>query len=253
MKQPIITLSSDFGDKFAEAQINLVITEINPDAKLIVGESNITAFSILEGAFIIQQLSRFAPEGSVHIGVVDPGVGSKRRGVMIKSKNFWFVGPDNGLLYPAAQKDGIEAAYLINEEVLGSLSNTFHGRDIFAKAAAHLSKGRDVTEFGTPLDRKELRTIAFKEHQIVHIDPYGNIKIFTADNTFTIGEMLTVQFLDRKMIMPYCRTFADVAKKEYLLYQGSHATLELAINLGNAAKDLGVNVGDILQIKKLTS
>ena len=250
MKRPIITLSSDFGDKFAEAQISLVIDTINPDAKFIIGESNITAFSILEGAFIIQKLSQFAPDGSIHIGVVDPGVGSERRGIVIKSKGRWFVGPDNGLLYPAATQHGIEEAYLIQEDILGSLSNTFHGRDIFAKAAARLSLGEDPLEFCKKLPTKELRTLAFKNYQIAHIDPYGNIKIFEKEKTFKIGDKVAVTFKGKTMIVPYCKTFADVNPGEFLLYHGSHATLELAINLGDAAKDLGMKVEDILTIKK---
>lgn len=250
MNQPIITLSSDFGDKFAEAQIALVIHGINPDAKFIIGESNITAFSILEGAFIIQKLSQFAPEGSIHIGVVDPGVGSERRGIVIKAKGRWFVGPDNGLLYQAAKQHGIEEAYLIKEEVLGTLSNTFHGRDIFAKAAARLSLGEDPLTFCKKLPVKDLHKLNFKNHQIVHIDPYGNIKIFAKEKEFEIGDKVKIIYKGSSMIVPYCKTFADVNPGEYLLYHGSHATLELAINLGDAGKQIGAHVEDVLKITK---
>ena len=142
----IITITTDFGDQFAAAQLHAIIATYNFDGNIIENHS-ITPFSIEEGAFEIWQLSKFTPENTVHLGVVDPGVGSSRWGIIIKTKKGWYVGPDNGLLYPAATRDGITQVWKIKEESFGDISNTFHGRDVFVKAAVLLSQGKKPQDF----------------------------------------------------------------------------------------------------------
>lgn len=246
--KPVISLISDFGDKFAETQIELVIHGINPEIKFVVGERWITPFSIIEGAFILSKLYPFTPTGSVHIAVVDPGVGSDRKGLIIKTKNYWFIGPDNGLLYQAAAQDGIEAAYTVDESKVGSLSNTFHGRDIFAKVAAYISAGRPLKEFAKKYPVKKIIQLHFQKNQVVNIDPYGNIKLGNGPNGYKPGDTLTIKHKRKTITAPFVKTFADVKPGEFLIYHGSHQTLEIAVNLEPAAKELGVKVGDILQI-----
>ncbi len=245
MSQPVITLTCDFGDKFAVAQMELVAHTISPSTRFLVLSNEVTEYSIVEGAFLIQKGYKFAPYGSVHIGVVDPGVGSERRGVVIKTKNAWFVGPDNGLLYPAANSDGIVNVFVINEKALGSVTNTFHGRDVFAKVAAKIVAGHDTSEFLLPTEIP-LVTLDFKENQILHIDPYGNIKVnagLEKSNNITINANLV------KTKIPIVRTFADVEPGKFLAYIGSHETLEIAINQGHAASHLGLRVGEIVGIE----
>jgi len=251
MHNPVITLTSDFGDRFAESQLELVINSLNPSIKFIVAENNIHPFSINEGAFIISKFYSFAPLGSIHIGVVDPGVGSTRKGIIIKSGNYWFIGPDNGLLYPAANQDRIKEVYVIDESKLGSLSNTFHGRDIFAKVAAFISLRRPLLEYAIPHPISSVKTLIFIDNQVVHIDPYGNIKLYAQPNGFILGETIMVKKNEKQIYATYCKTFADVHPGEYLLYNGSHQTLELAINTGSAADQLGIKIEDVLQIQKL--
>ena len=103
----LITLTTDLGDQFAVAQLHVVLARDGFDGRVIENHS-VTPFSILEGAFEIDALSRFTPVGTIHVGVVDPDVGSDRRGVVIRTKKSWFVGPDNGLLYPTAVHDEIQ-------------------------------------------------------------------------------------------------------------------------------------------------
>lgn len=245
MKKPIISLTSDFGEPFALAQVEAVIHTLNPHSKFIVASNNITSFSILEGAFVLQKFLPFTPKGSVHIGVVDPGVGSERRGIVIQTKNYWFVGPDNGLLYPAASTDGIVAAYQINEGKFKScFSNTFHGRDIFAKVAAYLSLGKKVTSFAQEIEKETLKNYSFPADHIAHIDTYGNIKLTTPSTQLKYGQTIKLRTAKKSAKLFYAKTFADVRPGNFLLYKGSHDTLEIAINLGSAAKTLGVSVGD---------
>jgi S-adenosylmethionine hydrolase len=251
--KPIISLTSDFGEPFAQAQVETVIYSLNPDIKFVSVTERVTPFSILEGAFIVSKFFKFAPKGSVHIAVIDPGVGSDRRGVMIQTKNYWFIGPDNGVLYPAAVAGGIEHAYVIKEKFFNTtLLNTFHGRDIFAKAAAYISLRKDINEFGIEIPPSTLIPYSFPHSTVAHVDPYGNVKLTNVTNGFKKGDSLKVTIEKDEYEIPFCTTFADVQPGELLAYHGSHETLELAVNLNSAAKKLGIQVGDIVSIQAQT-
>ena len=243
----IIVITTDFGDRFATSQVVGVIRSVNSNANVVIAEDSVTPFSILEGAFIIWQLSRFFPKGSIHLGVVDPGVGSSRKGVIIQSNNFFFVGPDNGLFYPAASKDGIIAAHEIDLAKLGNVTPTFHGRDVFSKVSAYLTQGIPVEEYSKPMNASELVQLEFKENQVVHVDPYGNIKIFNPAG-YDKGQQLTIEHNGQSVTLPFAKTFAEVSVGSYLSYKGSHDLLEIAVNQGNAAQKLGVRVEDVLTI-----
>lgn len=248
--RPVITLVSDFGDTWAKSQVELVIHTINPEVKFITLENEVTPFSIIEGAFVIAKSFRFSPRNSIHIGVVDPGVGSERRGLMIRSQDYWFVGPDNGLLYPAASESGIEQVYAIDEQRVSRTGlNTFHGRDVFAPAAALLSLGHSPLDFSDPIDPHSVKELFLRENQVVRIDhQYGNIKLASHPKELGIGDQVHVDFRTGRIVIPYCRTFSDMPKGELLAYRGSHETLELAKNLGSAVDLLQVEVGQVLGI-----
>lgn len=252
MVKPVITLISDFGDDFAKAQLAIVINTINPQSKFIVASNEVKPFSILEGAFLLLKFYQFTPHDSIHIVVVDPGVGSLRKGLIIKSKNYWFIGPDNGVLYPASSQDEITHVYSIDYNKLGFIpSNTFHGRDVFAKVAGLISLGHSPSEFANEVPKDSIKLLAFKKYQVLHIDSYGNVKL-SSDTKFNIGEKLRVTLPNGKTIsLQYCKTFSDVSKGELLLYFGSHQTLELARNFGSAAKELDVKIGDELKIERI--
>lgn len=249
LRDPVITLIADFGDKFAEAQVELVVSSINPQVKFVVVSNEVTPFSILEGAFLLAKSYRFSPRDSIHIGVVDPGVGSERKGLLIKTQNHWFVGPDNGLLYPAAKSDGIEEIFAINENGLNITGqNTFHGRDVFAPAAARLSLGESPLNFAQPINETEIHQYDFEPYQVAHIDSFGNIKLTSSPEGIKAGNKISIDFTTGRIIIPYCRTFTDVPQGTLLAYRGSHDTLELAINLGSAAQVLQVTVGQKLKV-----
>lgn len=245
MSKPIITLTSDFGDTFAKSQLEAVIYSIAPDVKFLVASNEVTPYSILEGSFVLQKFYPLTPPGSVHIAIIDPGVGSERRGIIIKTTNHWFVGPDNGVLYPAALEDGIQKVYVLKEEYFkSSLSITFHGRDLFCKAAAYIILGRDITEFAEETGIHTLCSYVHPPTTIAHIDPYGNAKLTEKIRTATYGRKYNIRIGNSLHTIPYVRTFAEVEIGSPLLYLGSHDTLEIAVNQGSAKEYFNFQVGD---------
>ena len=221
---PIISITTDFGDGFATSQLKAVVASLGFGGQLIENH-DVEPYSIVEGAYGIWQLAKYCPKGSMHVGVVDPGVGSDRAGIVIKSKNFWFVGPDNGLLYPAAAADGIEKIWKIENPA--NVSNTFHGRDVFIKEAVYLAQGEEPR--GEEIE--EIKRLSFEEGQVVHIDHYGNAKIW-GKKTFGL---------------PVVKTFSDVPEGSPLIFNGSSDLLELAVNLGSAEARFGLKLGQVLE------
>lgn len=239
----LITITTDFGDQFAAAQLKAVAYSLGFKGKIIENHS-VTPFSVLEGAFELAELARFCPLGAVHLGVVDPGVGSQRAGIIIQTGKSYFVGPDNGLLYPAAQREKIVKVWKINEGgVSKKFANTFHGRDIFIKAAIYLAQGKTPEEFGCQKIRK-LEKLAFKPGQVVHVDHYGNVKVWWK-------KKLDGHLVVNGQKIPTAKTFSDVPLGKPLAYIGSHGVLELAVNLGNAQNLHHLSVGDDLNIEKV--
>lgn len=220
----IITITTDLGDGFATSQLKAIVASLGFEGQLIENH-DVTPFSIVEGAYGIWQLAKFCPPGTIHVGIVDPGVGSDRAGIIIKTKNFWLVGPDNGLLYLAAAADGIVKTWKINHDV--NISNTFHGRDVFIKQAVFLAQGK----LPRGKEIKEIKRLSFREGQVLHIDHYGNAKIW-GKRTFGL---------------PVVKTFSDVAEGEPLLLNGSSDLLELAVNLGSAKERFGLKLGQVLE------
>ena len=181
----MITLTSDFGlkDPYV-AEMKGVILTINPKATLIDITHEVEKFDVRMAAFILASAAPYFPQGTVHLAVVDPGVGTQRRAIIIQTKKSFFVGPDNGILILAAQNQGIEHVYQITNPtfMLPKISSTFHGRDIFAPAAAHLDKGVPPKEFGPEI--KDLTKPEFASvkqtngsliGEVIHIDGFGNI------------------------------------------------------------------------------
>ncbi len=244
----LITITSDFGDQFASAQLRAIIASLGFKGDVIENHS-VSPFSIEEGAFELLVLTKFSPKDSIHVGVVDPEVGSNRKGIIIKTKKSWFVGPDNGLLCKAATSEGVETAWQLQEaKISKKFSNTFHGRDIFVKAAVYIAKGKQPEEFGSlKIDPQTLRKILFKTGQVLHVDHYGNIKIHWVSK-IKLGQKLTVRTKKGYLEIPFTKTFSDVPPGKPLAFLGSSETLELAVNLGKADRFLSVKLGDVLLI-----
>jgi len=258
----VITLLSDFGDVYP-ASMKGVILRIHPDAKLVDISHSIPRHDIRAGAFILMTSARYFPSGTVHIAIVDPGVGTKRRAIAIMARSsegdiHYFIGPDNGLLIPAAKRFGEFEVYEITNGALflKKVSSTFHGRDIFAPVGAHISKGLDIAEVGSRIfdfvgldfgkGKKNNNSI---EGEIIFIDPFGNIVTNISLGTFDFknGDILDIQGIE----IPFLNSYGSCNEGDALCLIGSHGFLEIAINHGNAAAFLNKKQGDgiILKIK----
>lgn len=228
MKQTI-TITTDFKDSFATSQLKAVAYSLGFDGPLIENH-DVSPFSTLEGAYGIWQLAKFCPLGTIHVGVVDPGVGSDRSGIVIKTQDFWFVGPDNGLLYPAALANKIMSFWKIDEKYFGEVSKTFHGRDVFIKSAVLLAGGKQPEGFGCKRIHK-IEELKFNDGQVVHIDRYGNAKVW-GEKTFGL---------------PVIETFSDVPEGTPHILNGSSDILEIAVNLGSAKDCFGLKLGQVIK------
>ena len=245
----MISIVTDFGDQFAASQLRAVLATLAYTGP-INENHDIKPFAISEGAFAIVVMGRFSPKDTIHVGVVDPGVGSKRRGIVIRGKRAWYVGPDNGLLYPAASKEGIVSAWQLQmKRISEEVSNTFHGRDVFIKAAAFLAAKQTPEEFGSKkISVSTLKKLLFREGQVLHVDHFGNIKIYWSGD-ITVGREMHLRTSKYIIEAPVVRVFNDVGQGRPLAYMGSHNTLEFAVNLANASKIYDIHLDDVLKIE----
>lgn len=260
---PLVTLLSDFGlkDPYV-AEMKAVISTISPKTKIIDISHFIEKFNIRMGAFVLASATRYFPKGTVHVAVVDPGVGTKRRALLVETQHAFYTGPDNGLLMLAAQREGIRHVYAITNPklMLPCVSSTFHGRDVFAPAAAHLANGTPPADFGSQINDYAVPTFAKPllkagelSGEVLHIDDFGNIitNITDADLekiAVKPKELLTVRLKNKPWKMSFCTTYGEVATKRVLALIGSHDFLEIAVNQGNASKKFKTKVGDAVTV-----
>lgn len=247
--KPLITITTDFGDQFAAVQIRMVAYTHGFEGELIENHS-VSPFSIIEGSFEMSVLACFAPEKSVHVGVIDPGVGSSRSGIIIQTKKGYLVGPNNGLLAQTATEQEIVSIWKIDESFFNDVTNTFHGRDIFIKLAVLLSQGKTPQDCKcTALSPSDLIQIHMVDGQVIHIDDYGNLKLFYTQELHTNHPFILRDKKGKKYAIPVVTTFTDVPLGYPLFYKGSSNTLELAIHQGSAKEYFDVTIEDILQIQ----
>ncbi|MEM3613504.1 MAG: SAM-dependent chlorinase/fluorinase [Candidatus Bathyarchaeia archaeon] len=254
---PFITLTTDFGlaDPYV-AEIKAVILGINPSVQIVDISHQIEKFNIRMGAYILASAAPYFPEGTIHVAVVDPGVGTKRKPILVETESGFFVGPDNGVLALAAEKQGIKHVYEIANPkyMLPKVSTTFHGRDIFAPAAAHLSKGVPPSEFGPEIRRivkpqfaKIVRKGSTLVGEIIHVDGFGNIITnFALKELECLGirKSLNIKIGETTCRLRLCKAYAEVEAKKPLALIGSHDFLEISVNQGSAAEMFKVKVGD---------
>jgi len=258
MDCPLVTLTTDFGlrDSYA-AEMKAVILKISPNAMVVDITHQIDKFDVTMGAYVLASASPQFPDGTVHVAVVDPGVGTKRRPIIVQTDKCFFVGPDNGVLALAVKSIGGKTRIygITNSEFMSpKISSTFHGRDIFAPAAAYLAKGISPAEFGLethqmmlPKFAKIIRRGDALEGQVIHIDDFGNIiTSFTGEElkTMEIKEKLHVKVGGIELTLLLCMTYGDVEKRQPLAIIGSHNFLEISVNQGNAAKTFKARVDD---------
>jgi S-adenosyl-L-methionine hydrolase (adenosine-forming) len=239
---PLITFISDFGLKDAYvAQVKAVILTQSPGARIIDITHDIDAFGIISAGWLLASSFRFFPAGTIHLAVVDPGVGTDRDILYVKKDGHIFVGPDNGLfsfLFPA------DTVIEITWRPQGSVSSTFHGRDIFALLVARILAGDDMHELGIPAVSPVCLEV--KSPMVVHIDAFGNV----ITNIFCESAKPEVSVELNGQVVPICAmTFADIPEGSLGLICGSSSTVEIAANRGNAAKIIGAKVGMPVKIR----
>jgi S-adenosylmethionine hydrolase len=266
LTSPIITLLSDFGlqDPYV-AEMKAVILGICLDARIIDISHSVPKFDVTRGAFTLASAAPYFPDGTIHVAVVDPSVGTRRRSLIVETKRCFYVGPDNGLLMLAAEKDEISQAYEIRnpELILSKVSSTFHGRDVFAPAAAHLANGTSPTEFGPKIkdckrpsfSKPTLRANNELKGEVLHIDYFGNIitNITSQDLAkLGIGPARLLRFRLKGTLLPLrlSRTYGEAPLKSSLALIGSHDYLEIAVNQGSASRKLKAEVGDSLIVSQ---
>lgn len=258
--RPFVSLATDFGAAYTAICAGVVYTVV-PDANVLVLSDEITPFGVREGAMLLRQALPYLPVG-VHIGIVDPGVGTPRRPVAVETgRGDVLVGPDNGLLVPAAEQlGGIVRAHALEDPAyhLPEVSTSFHGRDVFSPAAAHVAAGLDVAELGAavrplPLDvpppaaRDGALTVP-----VLYTDRFGSLVLGAGPDDLAAvvdalapGSPLDVEWTapgapPRTVRVPFQRTFGSVAAGEPLLWVDSSGWLGLGVNQGSATDVLGL-------------
>jgi S-adenosylmethionine hydrolase len=256
MSRPIVTLTTDFGQ--ADGYVGTmkgVILGICPDAILVDISHEIRAQAVHEAAYLLSTAAPYFPPGSVHLAVVDPGVGSERRPIVVQTDRAIYVAPDNGLLgLLLSQESANLAVHLTNpRHRLSQISATFHGRDIFAPAAAYLACGTDLHDMGEPISVAELVTLPPLQPerqpdgswlgQVLHVDRFGNLVTSFRWPMADLQPPISI-LVAGKQVVGLSRTFSDVEPGQLVAYMGSSGYLEIATREGSAANHLGVAVGD---------
>ncbi len=255
MRNPIITLLTDFGlkDPYV-ASMKGVMLSINPQCTLVDITHQVSSHDIREGAFILAQAYSTFPKGTIHLTVVDPGVGSARKPILVVTKNYFFVGPDNGLFTIALKEETVKQVVLLTNQnfFLSEVSGTFHGRDIFAPVAAYLSSGVKPKSFGPSI--KSWHKISFPGPvmrggkligEIVHVDAFGNLvsniprKDFLR---FSKGRSSLIR-VGRRTILGLKKGYWEGKRDEVIALFGSGGFLEISVREGNAQKFLKIGTG----------
>ena len=263
----LVTLLTDYGleDDFVGV-CHAVIAGIAPDARIVDLTHGIPRHDVRTGALVLRRSLPFTPAG-VHIAVVDPEVGGRRRAVALGTVegDRVLVGPDNGVLIPAAERfGGVAQAVEISTSPcrLTPVSATFHGRDLFAPVGARLAAGVDLADAGTPLEPEELVALDLPtarlegDEVVAHvlaIDRFGNVTLdaehaLLARSGLRLGQSVTLEVAGREHRAVYAHAFTDVEPGELLLYEDAYRTLALAVNRGSAADRLGATLDAQLRV-----
>ena len=260
-----ITFLSDFGlkDDFV-GTCHGVMKTIAPEVQIIDITHGIPPQAVLEGALVLANTIRYMPIG-VHLAVVDPGVGGPRRPLLLRDRaGRLYVGPDNGLLLPAASRAGIADAHeLANPKyALETISRTFHGRDLFSPAAAHLALGVPPEELGPPLDPEALVSLDVPEPvladgavvaTLLYVDSFGNVALnLTRQHVeqmgIVSGTRVELELAGERYYAVMARTFADARPGDVILYEDSYGNMSVAISGGNAGRMLHAAPGQRIRI-----
>lgn len=259
----IITLLSDFGLKDSYlSEMKAAILSINRRAILVDITHEVPKYDVRSGAFLLASAAPHFPKGTVHLGIVDPGVGSKRKPIIVKTKRATYVGPDNGLLILAAKNDEILRVFEItkNKYFEREISPTFHGRDLFSPVAAHISKGVRAEKIGRPFElylQPSFTCVHVKnglvDCEVIHTDSFGNvITNLKAEDLSRLGVRFGTMIGLGKRSFPFLRTYSDVTKETLIGLVGSHGFFEIAANQRSAATLLGLEAGKRLRLNAVS-
>ncbi|MCW4016359.1 MAG: S-adenosyl-l-methionine hydroxide adenosyltransferase family protein [Candidatus Bathyarchaeota archaeon] len=259
----VVSLLSDFGyrDPYV-AQMKAVVLSVNPKACIVDVSHDIEKFSVHVGAYVLACVAPYFPPKTVHVAVVDPGVGTKRRPIIVETRRSFYVGPDNGLVMLVAHKEHVVNVYLIDNPkyVSSNISNTFHGRDIFAPVAAYLSKGVKPSDFGPVIQdfvfpdfAKPCTKNGALVGEVLYIDDFGNIisNISAQDLKHygvAEGDCLVVVVGDKTLNLQFCSAYGAAPVGSCLALIGSGNFLEVAANQGSACKFFGAKIGDAFHV-----
>ncbi len=263
MKNRIITLLTDFGTRdHYVASMKGVILNINPRCTLADITHDVSAHDIEEGAFILASAYSYFPKGTIHLCVVDPGVGGPRKPILFATGDYFFVGPDNGLFTLSLRRERVKRAVAVTNRkyFLPQVSSTFHGRDLFAPVAAHLSRGVEPNAFG-----KEVHSwtkLAFRRPgvkgerlvgEIIHIDAFGNL-ISNIDEEKLLNFVHEDSFMirvGRRILRGLRKGYWQGQKNETMALVGSGGFLEISVREGRAQKMLKAEKGDPIIVQLL--
>jgi len=254
----IITLTTDFGlsDPYV-AIIKGVILSINPQARIVDVTHRVSPGLLFQAAGIIEETVKYFPEGTVNLIVVDPGVGGQRRPIAFETEKSFFVAPDNGVLWPVLEGQGTSKVVHLTatKYFLPHISDTFHGRDIFAPIAAHISLGTDISKMGSIIaDPMKLKIL--KPHikgrvlygEVIRVDNFGNLitNIHQAELEAFLQAASPIVRLGKLTIQEIRNIYTSVSEGEPLALYGSSHLLEIAVNMGKASDILGLRHDKII-------
>jgi len=242
----LIALLTDFGPSAYVGVIKGVIYRHHPQARVIDICHDIRPFAVREGAWLLLTAYRYFPKGTVFLAVVDPGVGSERQLLAVATRNYYFVGPDNGLLYPAADADGITA--IVSIERPPGAARTFEARDVFAPAAAKLDRGIPISALGPPACMAH--HLQFyrqdREGEVVYVDRFGNIITNLPPHPGSSYYQVTAGAFRTKL--PHYPTYAAAPPGKVFLVTGSAGTLEISLRNASVAEMLPLEPGTRISI-----
>jgi S-adenosylmethionine hydrolase len=256
--RPTIVFMTDFGTaNDAVAICKAVMLGIAPAARIMDITHQVTPYQIEEGSRFLEAVSPYYPAGTVFVAVIDPGVGTSRKAIIVKSKKGqYFVLPDNGLVTPVIERDGLASAREITNPswmIQSAISSTFHGRDIFSPAGAHLAAGWDFNLVGPEVQqlvRLTPKTSTTTDKGIAGDiigldDPFGSLLTDIPGEEFkklgySVGDKFRVEINRKPVTLPYAKTFMDVPVGDVLLFIDSRDRVSIAINQGNYSKKFNI-------------
>ncbi|MEM0491136.1 MAG: SAM-dependent chlorinase/fluorinase [Acidilobaceae archaeon] len=271
-----IGLVTDYGYSHYTGILRAVIKGLSLNTDIIDIEHEVPSFNPMAGAYVILVSYRWLPRSSIIVGIIDPGVGSIRRALAVEAGDYYFVGPDNGVLYPAIRSEGFKRGVSLDFNRVSKLASnmfkgkirewrlsyTFHGRDLFGPAAALIALGYDIGDLGDEIREDEIVRLdlekvslsnGFYNVNVMYIDKFGNIVLTIRPDNIGLYENEAYKLVVRgvEYVVKVGRTFSDVCVGDLVIYENSFGFVEIAVNQGNAFKKLNLSIGDLVRLAPL--